>query len=489
MKIRFIAIISIFIATSAFLAAQARAQINPNLVISPNPLVFDSVPPGGTSGPETVRVTNQSTSYINLSGAGISDNVNFSITTDRCTISLSPNSYCDVDVSFAPTGQAGGYFSGFAIFDANQEPIAVSVLTGTVAAPVVNLMPTSVDFGNQTVGSSSFPSDVILKNSGNAVMNITSITTSAPFAVTDDCGATLASGARCTISQTFAPTAAGAVSGSVAIITDAQTSPDSIALSGTGVSAGTPDASFSTTELDFGGQVVNTTSAVQTIDMKNTGTVNLNITSITPPTAFAYTDNCGNMLAPNAECAINATFTPTATQLYTGDLVVVTNAEDSPHSIALMGFGSNFDGAQAVLSTTTLDFGEQKLRTPSDPQAITVTNEGSEDLTVQSVEKTADTTGSYSGEEDCSSGAVSPGGTCTINITFNPQEKGTQVATGDITSNSTDSPQQISATGIGVRISGGNCSLTVVGASAGAVALSTILLSLGAMAWRRKRHK
>lgn len=444
-------------------ARVASAELNANLIIAPNPLTFASVRPGGTSGPETLRVSNTASSGgspISISDVGLTDETDFRIDVDGCSgKTLNPGTFCDVEASFTPTGGRGAFFGGFVVFS-NESPIGSSVLEGQVVSPEIALMPDAVDFGNQAVGKSSIASQVTMSNSGDATLSITSIATSAPFSAIDDCGGTLEPGSHCTISAVFTPTVEGGVSGSVSIATDAQTSPDAITLSGTGVPADQPSASFSTEALDFGGQAVNTTSAAQSIEMSNTGNVNLTIAAVTTAEGFTGSDDCGDVLAPGATCAIDVAFSPTAAQPYVGNLVVATNAGDSPHAIALRGFGASDAGPRAVFSQTTVDFGEQALRRPSNPSITTLTSGGSEALVVQSVTKTADSTGSFSGDDFCSGKTLEPGRSCTIEIVFNPQEKGSLGATASVASNAPESPQTLIATGVGVRISGGSCALS-----------------------------
>lgn len=465
------------------LAVTSHAELNPNITIAPNPLTFDSVRPGDTSGPETIRVTNTAApggSSIAINDIGLTDETNFRIDLDECSgRTLNPSTFCNAQASFAPAGGRGGYFSGFIVIS-NETPIGASTLQGQVVAPQVAFLPTSVDFGHQAIGQSSAANAIAMTNTGDASLTITSITTTDPFAVTDDCENTLAVGDSCTISTTFSPAAEGAASGSVSVVTDAQTSPDSVALSGTGVASDQPVASFSTNALDFGGQMVGTESAAQTVELSNTGTVELTVQSITPPAGFATSDDCGNQLSAGATCSINTTFAPNAAQAYSSTISVATNAGDSPHTIAVTGFGANFSGPKAVSSQTSIDFGQQALRKPSNPATTTITSEGTEALIMTSVVKTADSTGSFSGSDNCSGKTLPPGESCTIDVVFNPQEKGTLGATASVSNNAPDSPQTLIATGVGVRISGGNCSLqtsTAFGNTLGAIAFGLFTMA------------
>lgn len=110
-------------------------------------------------------------------------------------------------------------------------------------SPFVSLDNTSLNFGNQLMGSVSSVKTATLTNAGGKLMSITSIVTSAPFSIlgTSTCpvsGGYLASGASCTIDVQYSPTATGAASQNVTLTSDASTSPDVVSLSGTGV-AGT----------------------------------------------------------------------------------------------------------------------------------------------------------------------------------------------------------------------------------------------------------
>ena len=112
----------------------------------------------------------------------------------------------------------------------------------TASAPVVSLSPTSLSFGNHQVNTISAAQTVTLKNSGDAPLSIKGIGLSGPnssdFHQQNTClssSSTLAAGASCTINVTFTPSAEGVLSASLSIADNASGSPQSVALSGTGV--------------------------------------------------------------------------------------------------------------------------------------------------------------------------------------------------------------------------------------------------------------
>src|SRR5258708_35823970 len=69
----------------------------------------------------------------------------------------------------------------------------------------------------------------------------------------------------------------GTRTGAITITDDASGSPQTVGLTGTGIA---PVASVSPTTVNFGNQLLNTTSAAQAVTLSNTGTSPLNISSI-----------------------------------------------------------------------------------------------------------------------------------------------------------------------------------------------------------------
>jgi hypothetical protein len=101
----------------------------------------------------------------------------------------------------------------------------------------VNISPTSLDFGNQLIGSgSSLP--VLLSNPTKKPVSIASIITTGNFSVAaSPCGLTLAAGGQCTFYVVFSPAAAGAQTGMLSVNDDANNTPQKVKLSGAGVAA------------------------------------------------------------------------------------------------------------------------------------------------------------------------------------------------------------------------------------------------------------
>src|SRR5439155_694570 len=94
---------------------------------------------------------------------------------------------------------------------------------------------------------------------------------------------------------------------------------------------------------------------------------------------FSQTNNCGSTVAQGANCAINVTFTPTATGARSGSITIADNASGSPQIANLTGAGI----APAVsLAPASVAFGNQQASTSSTPQAVTLTNTGTAALSL-----------------------------------------------------------------------------------------------------------
>jgi len=270
-------------------------------------------------------------------------------------------------ISFGGTAEvlATGDFNGDGRPDlvAQANPnVAVLLQQAPTGAPAVSLSPTSLTFNSQTVGTSSESQQIMLSNTGNAVLSIDSITiigtNAAEFSQTNSCSASLAADSSCTINVTFTPTAAGTATASVSITDNAAGSPQTVPLTGTGVAQGAPVISLSPTSLTFNTQPVGTSSASQQITLSNTGNAvlfNLLI-SITGTNAgeFSQTNNCNTSLAANASCTINVTFTPTDVGTATASISIVDNAAGEPQMVPLTGTGAPFSLTTTCTSLTVV---------------------------------------------------------------------------------------------------------------------------------------
>jgi len=155
---------------------------------------------------------------------------------NTCTgASLAVGASCQFQTAFAPTGS--GARSATATVNGT---VSVNVpLSGNGASgvPTVSLTPAAITFGPQLVSTSSTSVPVILLNTGTGTLTISSIimASGVNFSQSNSCGATLVSGASCTINVTFTPTVSGALSDTVQVNDNAAGTPHTVGLTGTGI--------------------------------------------------------------------------------------------------------------------------------------------------------------------------------------------------------------------------------------------------------------
>jgi hypothetical protein len=308
-------------------------------------------------------------------------------------------------------------------------------------APAVSLMPLTLEYASQTIGT-SVSQTVLLRNMGSTTLTISSITTSTGFTQTNDCGSSVPAAGTCTLSVTFSPSAVGSDAGTVSIADDAAGSPHVINLSGIGTGA---LVVLAPTGLTFTPLPVGTTSAQQTVSLTNSGNVSLTISSIQVSGDFTQTNNCGSSLAASATCQIQIAFAPAAAGALSGALTINDDAANSPQALALSGTGQAAVGI--TLSSTALTFAGQVLDSASSSQSITVTNHTASAVTISSVSVTGD----FTQTNNCSAVAAN-GGSCSITVAFAPSVSGSR--TGTLTINtSAGSPETVSLTGTGLDFS------------------------------------
>ena len=331
----------------------------------------------------------------------------------------------------------------------------ICLLATSFAAAQATLSATSLSFGSQAVGTTT-TLPVILTNTGTTNLTVSVIGNSGAnptdFSHTSNCGGvSIAPNGTCTIQVRFTPSAIGSFTATLNITDNAPNSPQSIAVSGTGASL--PVVTLSPTSLTFSATEVNTTVTMPVV-LTNTGLSNLSVSAITNggtnATNFTHTSNCGGVsIAPNATCAIQVSFTPTATGSFSGTLTITDNAGNSPQSLALSGTGANLPAV--TLSPTSLSFAATGVNATTTIPVL-LTNTGTANLTVSVIGNSGANPTDFSHTSNCGGVSIAPNGTCIINVRFTPPAVGSFSATLNITDNATNSPQSISLTGTGANL-------------------------------------
>ncbi|MCZ8516550.1 S-layer homology domain-containing protein [Paenibacillus filicis] len=184
---------------------------------------------------------------------------------------------------------------------------------------------TTLTFGNNTTSQGrSISADAF----GNVVTGY-SDGTNVTFAVSQDLGATF--GSPVTISgTTIAESAINTTNGDILF---AYESNGKVYLA---VYAGLLQGyklNLSTTTVSFPNQ----NAANQTVILQNTSNQTVTINSITPSGPFTVTSDCGNTLAPNAQCNLHIGFNPAGAGTFTGSVAIDSDAFNIPRVILLTG--------------------------------------------------------------------------------------------------------------------------------------------------------
>jgi hypothetical protein len=226
---------------------------------------------------------------------------------------------------------------------------------GCGASGTVTLSPTNLAFGSQLIGSTSATQAITLTNSQSVSLSITNIATTGDYAQTNNCGASVAANASCTINVTFTPTLAGTRTGTLTVTDNGPGSPQTAGLSGIGGQTG---VTLAPTGLTFANQNVGSTSAAQAVTLTNNRGVGLAIASVATSGDYAQTNNCGASVAANASCTINVTFTPTVAGTRTGTLTIMDDSPGSPQTASLTGVGVANTCVSGVLSNGGFETGD-----------------------------------------------------------------------------------------------------------------------------------
>jgi hypothetical protein len=203
-----------------------------------------------------VTLTNNGDTGLTLVGAAIASG-DFTVV-NGCGTTLAGHSSCALQVAFVPKS-VGGQTGSMTVAD--QFRTQTVALSGLGVAPAgVSLSPVgTVGFVATGVGLSAAAQTVTLTNNGGLPLSIASLKVSGDFVIvsgTNTCGSSVGAGAACTLAVTFAPTAAGARTGTLTVADNAASSPQSLLLTGTGVDFALTANGSTTATIAAGGQAV-----------------------------------------------------------------------------------------------------------------------------------------------------------------------------------------------------------------------------------------
>jgi hypothetical protein len=298
---------------------------------SPSTYDFGRLKVGSTSASKTFTVTNHGPKAITVTSSA-SASGDFLVTSNGCLSgrTLDIGASCSVSVAFRPTVK-GGRTGTLSISTTAGGPSSAK-LSGTGTIPVASVSPSGLSFGSLRPGQTSGAKSATLTNVGTAIMIISSISVTGPFAMSETCGSTLPPGSSCAMTVTFHPQNAGTQSGYVSISTDGGR--PTVSLSGVGVA---PAIKVDVSSLTFGEQPVGFASPPKLISLTNIGSDRLFITRLATEGDFKQTNTCQPYINVGITCTVSITFGPKDTGARTGRVVI--EGDLDIHDIKLSGVG------------------------------------------------------------------------------------------------------------------------------------------------------
>jgi uncharacterized repeat protein (TIGR01451 family) len=316
------------------------------IAVSPDPVNFGDVHVG-SSKTLTVTFSNSGTDTTLITGLStLGTSEFFMVFGPALTCQQGPTGLilpaggsCSVDVTFGPVSP-GDKSGTLRVMSTAIDGTQLVPLHGAGIEPALSASPPSLNFGQHVVGTTSAAIPVTIASIGLTDLTVTGATASGDFAA-DDSGCTaqpLAPGQECVILVSFAPTATGDLSGTLTIKSNAPTSPDTVALSGTGIA---PAITVTPGTLKFGSVLVGATSAAQNVTVGNAGDSPLTVKSAVTSGPFAVSDDAcsgSGTIAPGGTCQISVVFSPSDSGSASGTLTI--SSDGGTATVALSGTGS-----------------------------------------------------------------------------------------------------------------------------------------------------
>jgi hypothetical protein len=329
--VRFV-VITILLAFTTVRPLHAAKQVTGQLASSPYDLRFGEVTVGQTETQELV-LTNTGETTATISSISVSG-AEFTVSPVNLPVTLASGQSVALTVTFAPA--ASGWEGGKITVSSTAENATLAiVIAGTgVTSQALTATPSSLAFGQVSMGSSA-TNPVVIVNSSSSSVTISGVqAVGGGFSINaPPASMTLASGQSMTLSVTFTPQSAGVASGSIFLVGPRLNIP----ITGTGFTIGQLTVSPAT--LSFGNVAVGSqttqpssitaTGGSVTISSDSSSNSQFSITGLSLPVTL----NSGQSVA------FDVVFAPSQTGSQSSTLSFASNAS-SQGSESLSGTGT-----------------------------------------------------------------------------------------------------------------------------------------------------
>ena len=301
-------------------------------------------------------------------------------------LTLAAGQSTSLAAKFAPTttGSASGNVT--ITSNASNPTLTVSISGTGTAVPVGTLSsnPTSLGFGNVTVGSNQSLSTTIT-NTGSASVTISQASISGTgFTLSGiTTPLTLTAGQSTSLAVKFAPTTTGSASGNVTITSNASNPSLTVSLSGTGTAVPVGTLGSNPTSLGFGNVTVGSNQSLSTT-ITNTGSASVTISQASiSGTGFTLSGITTPLtLTAGQSTSLAVKFAPTTTGSASGNVTITSNASNPTLTVPVSGTG--IAAGQLSAAPNSLNFGNVTVG-QNQSLSSTVTNIGGSSVTISQV--------------------------------------------------------------------------------------------------------
>lgn len=350
-----------------------------------------------------------------------------------------------VVVKFSPTTR--GDFSQVLTVSTDTGVTKQLLLKGKGVAPILRVLPISLDFGTVSVGS-SVTKTVTLYNDGDGNLDITSLgslPSGYSFASTPT---TILPGQNTNLAIKFAPNDTGIISGSLTLSTDGGDQAIGLTGSGTG-----PKLVLSAGQLDFGSVATNQQKTFK-LTISNNGSAPMNITDITLPSApytLYFTGGAPTaanpiQLLPGTSMDAFVVFKPVAAGTFPGSFIVTSDAINVPlgkQTINLQGFAFAPD---LSVTPNPIDFTATAVNT-SQTKTVTITNNSTGPVQITGLLAPAAPFAVVSNLSFPTQ--LDPGNSTLVQVKFTPTGGGSFSSSLGVQFNTSATPSLVNITGVG----------------------------------------
>ncbi|MBV9083075.1 MAG: choice-of-anchor D domain-containing protein, partial [Acidobacteriaceae bacterium] len=243
----------------------------------------------------------------------VGTNANDFSLSNGCPASIAAGADCSLAVTFSPQ-KAGQSKASLRISGATSSPVLLPLLGTGTGIPLAVLNANSIAFGFVPVLTASSPQVLTLSNPGTDTLNVSiSLPAGSGFNYASSCAA-IPAGGSCQIGVTFQPTTIGGQSATLTLTDNADSSPQTVSLSGTGTAIAqlsVVPSGVSILAAPVSGQSLPIPYVVENVGTTSGRVVSI-ATSGTNANDFSYTSNCiGTTLVPGNTCMVWVTFKPT----------------------------------------------------------------------------------------------------------------------------------------------------------------------------------